>query len=98
MQEYQEELTAAQLTVLNYLKSLDGGRTTFRRMATFTGYSERDCKGYVKQLREKNYWIVSNKNKDQLGTFITDNPGIWKEYLDRRFKESQSIVESLTKM
>ena len=97
--QQQEELTTAELMILNYLKSLDkGDHTTFERMARFLGINERTCKKHVQSLREKNYWIVSEKDQSRLGTWLTDDPIEWQRYLDRRFRESQSIVRSLTKM
>lgn len=92
-------LSVIELTILNYLRSLDEGeRTTFLKMARFTGYAERTCKKYVQILREKGFKIVSEKDSHGGGTYITDDVTVWRDYLKRRLKESQSINLSISKM
>lgn len=98
-QQQQEELNFQELMILNYLKSLDKSeRTTFKRMALFVGLTERVCKKHVQNLREKNYWIVSEKDHNRLGTWLTEDANEWKRYKERRLRESQNIFESITKM
>lgn len=94
-------LSAAELMVLDYLKSLDRGeRATFARMSTFTGLSMRVCQGCAESLRLKGIRIVSSKRREDLGTWlIGDNDDkAWEAYLKTRSKEAQTILSSIKKM
>ena len=100
-QQQEEQLTVAELTVLDYLKSLGRGeRATFARMSVFTGLQMRTCQGCAESLRLKGYRIISSKRREDLGTCLIgdDDDKAWEAYLKTRSKEAQDILISIQKL
>ena len=97
MQE--QQLTTAELTIINLLKSLsDYERVTIRQMVTFTNINERSIYSVLNALRSKGYHIVSSKKKSDSGTRFARNEAEWLQYLNTRKKETQSHTTSIANM
>lgn len=95
-QQQHEELTAVELNLLNFLKSIEPCRTTVPKLAAYLEIDERTVYSVLESLRKKGYRIVSGKKSEELGTRIAQSDAEWHSYVSRREREALTSIRSIT--